>query len=173
MSVAARLDGHFQRVEKRASVVGSAFHPRAVIERAGRQVREGPEAVMAITRGVMRLNVAMSPKCPVSCISSIDGRHQESSESERLRCISSNLSRILHARPKVSSARSLVEARRAVSAYNGLCKRRRENPSLKRPESLVAPEQKMHRQIALCSGVQRAGDEERGIVWTGPPCGAD
>ena len=44
------------------------------------------------------------------------------------------------------------------------CKRRSNNPSLKRPDFPVAPEQKSGSRYPFALGVQRVGDEGRGFL---------
>src|SRR6202521_3069265 len=54
-----------------------------------------------------------------------------------------------------------------------LCKRRSNNPSLKRPDFPVAPEQKSGSRYPFALGGQRVGDEGRGALWARSLRGSD
>src|SRR5882757_10913214 len=54
-----------------------------------------------------------------------------------------------------------------------LCKRRSNNPSLKRPDFPGAPEQKSGSRYPFALGVQRVGDEGRGALWARSLRGSD
>ena len=53
------------------------------------------------------------------------------------------------------------------------CKRRSNNPSLKRPDFPVAPEQKSGSRYAFALGRRRVGDEGRGALWARSLRGSD
>ena len=53
------------------------------------------------------------------------------------------------------------------------CKRRSNNPSLKRPDFPVAPEQKSGSRYPFALGRQRVGDEGRGALWARSLRGSD
>src|SRR5271170_4051826 len=54
-----------------------------------------------------------------------------------------------------------------------VCKRRSNNPSLKRPDFPVVPEQKSGSRYPFALGVQRVGDEGRGALWARSLRGSD
>src|ERR1700677_1664225 len=62
---------------------------------------------------------------------------------------------------------------RRPDGEGGGCKRRSNNPSLKRPDFPVAPEQKSGSRYPFAVGRQRVGDEGRGALWARSLRGSD
>ncbi len=69
--------------------------------------------------------------------------------------------------------RDIERTLKTLGEEHGTCKRRSNNPSLKRPDFLVAPEQKSGSRYPFAVGLQRVGDEGRGALWARSLRGSD